>query len=150
MSEELAYLAGLVDGEGYIGIAKNKSTRHHCGYGYTPMVKVAATDRRMVEYFDGRFAGGFIEHRIYKSDRWKDSYCWSIRNWKLVSQVLGDLRPYLRIKTEQADTVLKLVQQATNIWGRGAMPAEELARRDDLYARIRLLNHRGPPPAQTE
>lgn len=149
-NEELAYTAGLVDGEGYLGIRINTNPRCKRGFHYSAVVKISMTHegtiRLMREWF-----GGHISHRVFTSERdWKDAWEWSISNAKPVAEFLKHVRPWLRIKAAQADLLIDFSAHHMNVWGKNGVSDEEHAVRTAAYERIRALNHRGRPQRLSE
>ena len=146
---ELAYLAGFLDGEGYIGILRHTHKASKRGYTYEPIVKVVNTDRRPIDRYRSRF-GGYLSLRHFPGKNNKDAHGWDLKNVKPVLAFLTTIRPYLWLKADQADAVIELCSSGYGMWGRKSVPDDECARREALYDRIRVLNHRGLPPAETE
>ena len=64
-TEILAYAAGIVDGEGYIGIRKGKPTASRINFSYDLMVAIAMTDKEIIEWFHDNFGGGKWPAIIY-------------------------------------------------------------------------------------
>ena len=156
MSENLAYLAGIVDADGYIGIIKAMRSDYGAGYRHNPCVKVVGTDQAMPGFFHEEF-GGWMSRRDFNHAIWKDAYYWEAKNGAVVLRVLTALQPFLRLKARQAEIVLELLEASlwNNKWhkgtkGRPRLSDDELARREALYQEIRALNHRGKPPATTK
>lgn len=138
-----AYLAGLLDGEGYISILKtkkgNKATWNNArDYVYVPVIKVAMTDRPIIEWLHQSF-GGTFEIRKAQGNR-KESYCWTARK-KQTADFLQLIHPYLRVKKPQATLLL----QYRNVAGKAGhkLTEETWKKRDELYTEIRKLNKRG-------
>jgi hypothetical protein len=113
-----------------------------------PVVKVSLTNEPAIEVLRERFGGykskpmGGIKQRFY--------WTWEVRNFNRVAELLSSILPWLRIKREHAKLVLELCAGPKNIWGQKAMPKEEVRRRASLYNRLRLLNVRWTPPAETK
>lgn len=147
---ELAYTAGFVDGEGYIGILKHTHKASKRGYAYEPIVKVVNTDRRPIDFLHENFGGYLGTRRFLSTQNSRDAYSWDLKNVKPVLAFLQLVRPFLRCKAEQADVVIVLCLGPYGIWGRGSVSDDEYARRTALYDQLRVLNHRGRPPAETE
>jgi hypothetical protein len=103
-NEELAYSAGIIDGEGYIGITKHSERRRKKNtFYYTIMVKVGMTDKEAVDFLYKLF-GGYLY--LEKRKDVKDVWIWSIVGIKKVAPILRLLLPYLKVKNTQADILL--------------------------------------------
>ena len=155
-NEKLAYTAGLIDGEGYIGLMKSNGYKYPT---FIPVVKVASCDPYMTVFLHTNF-GGNLENRTPKNPMHSDSRAWSIRGAKRVGQFLGAIRPYLIVKHLQADLVLDYSEnytgtgharmkynKATNSYD---MSPAFIEKRQEYYANIKQLNRRGRAAAETE
>ena len=135
---ELAYMAGLFDGEGCISITKvypKQTNLHNASYGLT--TRVSMVDKNIPEFFYSTFGGHLVEKKPRKSEeklQWKWGACGAN-----ASICLRELLPYLRSKTEEAEIAL-------NFWGtkrtrggnkgmRGNLPKskEEIAHEEAHY-----------------
>lgn len=67
---DLAYLAGILDGEGCFSIGKSSK-----GY-YNLRVDVVNTDRRLIEWLHVNF-GGYTGDRNTEKVEWKNKQTWS-------------------------------------------------------------------------
>ena len=99
---ELAYLAGIIDGDGFISIRPVNNTRKiaiHIG--------VVSTDLPLLEWIVERF-GGYVYHRPApkKKPHWKTKYEWRLQHQHIVP-VLKSIMPYLIIKKEHARLAIK-------------------------------------------
>jgi hypothetical protein len=92
----LAYIAGFVDGEGCIGFCRLRT------YVF-PRVLVTNTDFDILEDLQAKF-GGDIKPLSLRKANWKQGYTWRLSNMRAVD-FLDAIRPWLRIKDRQADTV---------------------------------------------
>ncbi len=99
---DLAWAAGIVDGEGYIGTYLAHTRTGSC---YVLKLTVVNTDIRMLERFKLIFGVGSISSKkVYASNhkpRW-DYYVSS----KKAQQVLELIQPYLVAKADQAELAL--------------------------------------------
>lgn len=101
--EILAYTAGIIDGEGYIGITK--SGKHKSGtIRYTLKVVVGSTDRPMVEFLREYF-GGNISIRKVVGNR-QPQWAWEVASNKAVV-FLRQIIEFLRIKKLQAEVAFE-------------------------------------------
>lgn len=136
-----AYLAGLIDGEGYIGIMMNrrgnKKNFHSAkDYIYTPVLKVCMTDKDTIEWLYRSFGGTFETRKAHHNA--KESYGWMCRK-ALVGKFLRYLYPYLRVKKKQAEIIFRFP-----IGKPGILLSKEIwDKRDKLYEEIRTLNKVG-------
>jgi len=138
-----AYLAGVVDSDGYIGLLKvKKGNKKHWGssrdYYYCPVVKVAMTNKEFIEWLKTSFGGNFETRKEHGNAR--ESYCWTLRK-ALVEEFLHILYPYLMIKRKQAEVIFKY--KNLNNGAGNPVSDENHNKRDLLYTEIRSLNKRG-------
>ena len=152
MSEALAYLAGVLDSDGFITIRKHVGNPEFpSSVTFSECVGVGQTSDAAVMLFAERWGGNVkIRTRPTEGD-WRPMYYWVITN-KKAAQCVRDLRPWLRVKARQADLVLALrvskdlPQGETRtvpcgIRSRSLNPAI-FAARDSYFTAIRELNDR--------
>ena len=144
--ELLAYTAGLIDGEGYIGLIPHSVTKN----SYSPKVKVSSTTINLVEFLHDNYGGHLDKLRIHSQENRKMSAMWTLSNGKNVGPFLKKLLPYLRVKNRQANLILEYIEKCTYKKMRGTEKKDVSRERFLLYKKIRLLNHRGLPLAETE
>lgn len=118
---DLAYAAGMVDGEGCIHILYHRGRGHH-----SINVIITNTDPRVAEWLLERF-GGRVHHPRERVDNWTVSA-------RKAAAFLELVYPYLVIKKEQADLVLKLHRD------RKQLSKDE---RHALKAQLMALHHPG-------
>lgn len=101
MSEpEIAWFAGLFDGEGSIVLAKRNSENSKAA-----RIIIYNTVRELLEQVI-RFTGvGVIHERKSKNPRHADSYYWQCGGGEAVA-ILRQVRPWLIVKADRADAVL--------------------------------------------
>ncbi len=97
---ELAYLAGIVDGEGSIGI-----THHKVRKSYSLRLQVANTSNNLM-HFLSRFGGHIYEHKMHSSYH-KQRYDWMVIG-KKAQEIIRQIAPYIIIKIEQAKIALTI------------------------------------------
>lgn len=96
---DLRYLAGLFDGEGSIGIYRQKAT------GYRKTAGLTNTYKPILEVILQEFGGGLYPQRA-ATRLHKATWGWEIQNGPDIRIFLEKLRPFLIIKAEQADVML--------------------------------------------
>ena len=102
-TEDLAYLAGLIDGEGTICIHNNKRA-----YSVTTKVCVANCHRGVLEWCKDRFGGSVNDVSAKGSElhNWKPQYRWTLTGPR-AERVVRLCQPFLIIKKEQARLFLE-------------------------------------------
>ena len=104
-----AYFAGIIDGEGWIGIAKQGriGSRYRPGSTYfRATVQVNMVTPGIPKALQERFGGAFREKAPRKHCH-KKQYTWAVV-CDDAEQCLKALLPYLTLKVEQAKLALKL------------------------------------------
>jgi hypothetical protein len=129
----LAYAAGLVDGEGHIGLT-------HWGSSFLPVLTVTNTDARCGEWLIAHFGGQVFRHdSATRSHRTK--FNWRL-NGKRATTVLEAVLPYLVLKCEQAEIAISYYagQESFHLGDR-KLPAVEYERRKQLHLQLKALHH---------
>ena len=98
---EIAYTAGLFDGEGSITLTPIRSTRFP-----SPQVAVASNDREVLEWLKAQF-GGSISTKQPRRPTHSVSYDWRLTDRRALG-FLRQIRPYLKIqrKIKRVDLLL--------------------------------------------
>lgn len=138
----LAYMAGIIDGEGTISIfTSTHSTKGHKARAYCPRLCAYNNNPALMIWLVENFGG---RARIVKRDRdrWNVSYIWEISRLAAVP-IVAAILPYLVLKREQAELFLKFretIHGATNKWGRHGLPANVVAIREGIMDQMKQLN----------
>ena len=148
---EPQYVAGIVDGEGWVGIIKQLSAKSsEPSPRYTAVVKVSSTDPELLVRLHAAWGGWLGRHSKTKPHH-RQAYRWAVQGARAIA-MLEAVRPWLVIKARQADTCFALAH--IDNWrgdGKGKsgpghrVPESVLAERDRLYLAIRALNYRARP-----
>lgn len=103
MALETAYIAGIFDGEGTVGIYSYK------GRVPSPVLAIAGHYKPLLEALQDHYGFGSVFAYGTRSKRKQDwvNYRWQLRSWDEIVKVLEDLLPYLMEKKEQALLMLK-------------------------------------------
>lgn len=146
------YLAGFIDGEGSLMIQKWKDWRYPNPH-YKPRISIANTDRAVLEDIQQLY-GGILADQPPRNARWSFAYQLIWTDGK-VERVLRSVKPYLRIKREQARVLSELIRhkRRTRQGRKGpngrffaAHPNEVVTFRESLHRRIKELNAKGVSP----
>lgn len=134
----LAYIAGFVDGEGYIGIKKyiRRPDKNWCPM-YTERVSVAGINKKSIEELDDIVSGYIYYHKHSKISK-KGYWSWEVTE-NNARKFIKLIYPYLRIKKPEADLVLKLGENKVKTNG-CKVSDEDITLRENLYLSIKKIH----------
>ena len=89
MEKDFIYTAGLIDGEGTIGLVKANKNQFK-----SPYVSVSSTTFELVDYLKNTYGGYISKHKVYQ-DHHKQSYSWKINFHKAI-EFIKNILPYLK------------------------------------------------------
>lgn len=142
---ERGYVAGMIDGEGYIRISRwvaKKDSKPK----YGPVIGIASTTKSVLIYLREILGVGQLVTIRPANKRHKTAYSLCIWSQQARS-VLRQIKSCLIIKAEQAELFLAYFDDAdlpsASIYG---LAKSELSRRDRLVAGLKKLNERGCKP----
>ena len=101
----IAYAAGLLDGEGYIGVRPYTSGRSYNGGNFTPAVTIANTNFEVMEWLVKNF-GGHVNGWSNKKTGQRRVYHWVIGSLADITTFLTLVKPFVIIKREQLELML--------------------------------------------
>jgi len=90
---EWSYLAGLIDGEGTIGLANLKKS-----LGRKPCIKISSTTPELLNWLVPKL-GGYVSKSKSKNIKWADSYKWTITGVNALN-ALKQVQPFLKCNTK--------------------------------------------------
>jgi len=125
-----AYVTGLLEGEGYIGIAKHES-------GIQPQISIANTSLTLLKEAQ-KVLGGSINQMKRQKAHWKPAWRFNLLGLYAVSETLKALKPYFRAKREHCDLVIEFCESRLRLLGKHYGPRDY-----ELYAEVKRLNQRG-------
>lgn len=150
LTAELAYLAGLIDGEGTIGLARRSIGADGRLVGFEPYIKVVNTNKPVIDWCLDHFEG-HNRTRAPQKAHYKTLYGWEINGLKAVKALLDRVQQFLIIKAAHA----AIIQEywATGDYRGGSqkgpaarrIPDRIIVLRQELAARLTELNG-GPRP----
>ena len=135
------YLAGFIDGEGYVSIRKVKRGKY---IEFKPMIVISNTNNLMLEQIK-LFLN--LKNKLAKRKmncnhpKWKDSYHIYISNVPCLS-LCKNILPFIIIKKEQVCNIIEFYNKPKPRGVKG-ITKEEFDRRDKLVLSMNKLNKRG-------
>lgn len=131
---DLAWLAGIIDGEGSIFIMKQKRLDRERDTNYILRISVDSTDPYMaVECF--KIASGVkLQQSSDKRPNCSDRLKWQV-NGKNASKLLKELLPYLRVKFDQAKLAIEFQETTKKHWKH--MTDSDYQKQLELYSALK-------------
>lgn len=136
---ERAYLAGLVDGEAYVGITRSRTSvaAKGCkrGVSYRVMVVISMTTPKPLKYARQICGVGNIRRRK-PIDGCKEAWVWTVWSREAVG-VLRSIMPFLKVKSSAARACLDF-QSIMRRPGRSGLSDSEWSARERLWRKTRV------------
>lgn len=138
-SSQLAYIAGIIDGEGSIMIARKRSARSRGGWTYALTASVTNTSRPLIDWLHQTTGLGHIAPHFDARPENKSAWLWSL--WSREAQsLIEQVLPFLLVKRQHAELGLRF-QSTMRL--NGGLTEEEWLERAKMHETMRLLNRRG-------
>ena len=141
---EMAYLAGLLDGEGHIGVTLTSvGKRGERWRTHYMCVTVSMSHLPVLEWLRETWPGGNLSPK--KSQGYP---MWTVR-WQSAkaAELLREIQPYMRVKSMQAALAIQFADEIASRPHQGAAITEpEWDRREALRISIQSLNRPGKDP----
>lgn len=141
--EDSIYLAGIIDGEGHIGMSK--LTRKDNGKDwFTPRLNITNTDIRLMDWLSHRFCDKGLNAYIQQQkkpggDGWKIRYTFQVSGPSSIYSVVSLVEPYLVLKKEQAKLILEFAKSRIGLVKGTPYTVDYLP----VYWELRELNRKG-------
>ena len=112
---DIAYTAGIIDGEGCIHIRRQHDKRYGNCFKYTLSVSVTSAEEWLCKWLQFSWGGSVHnQDRRKEHPKWKLYWHWAIAS-RQANAMLKAIVPYLRIKRPQAEIAIGF--QDRQIWG---------------------------------
>ena len=138
---DIGYYAGFFDGEGSFDISILRPTpnnrRKNTFYAYRGTL--VNTYLPIIQEFQKHFGGSISKKKAHPNR--KTCYAWVLNGKNLVN-FINTIIPHLREKKERAQIILDYASTVSH--ARWSITPEKRKFRDELYARLKLLNKIGP------
>lgn len=136
MSVDLHYVAGLIDGEGTVGLEPQSGTRFR-----GPFVSVPSTSMGIIRWLQAHYPGGVVSTRRSGNDRHADCYVWKLRGSKALV-LLTKVWPLLQEENKRERARLLAEEYRPSTVANGRYTETQLAKKLALEERVMMLNSR--------
>jgi hypothetical protein len=134
---DLAYLAGIIDGEGCISILRHARTTH-----YDVRLGIVNTSTDLIVWINDTFGPGVLHVKPKQVAHWKTSYEWCIGSISAYL-ILKSVLPMLRVKSKQAQIAMRFVELVhSKSCQQQRVSEQHLAEREKLRLELISLNGR--------
>ena len=137
----IEYLAGLIDGEGYIAIIPNRTAREVTNPSYSPSIKIGMTGEsarvlfnEITEDYDC-----FLEKYVRISKGGRKVYTLNMGGKQRILSFIDKLIPHLRIKQDQALLVKEFCELPYEHPKSPVFDKSVVRKRRELYEKIKDL-----------
>ena len=134
---KIEYLAGLTDGEGNLGIYKNKKD-------YQLRFRMASTNKEVIIWLKENFGGAYYEF-TKSTTKHAQSWIWMLLSHKDVYKLCKEILLFLIIKREVCELCIEAYEDTFH-WDyhSRALPEYAKNKREEYYQRTLELNKNGP------
>lgn len=136
MSYSDGYLAGIIDGEGSIGLYNCKGRESN----WRPLLTITNTSLEMIESMRDICGGGSIRCSSSIKDNEKPIYIYTMSS-NLMRKILPNLT--LIIKERQRELILEALEILGHIRNQYSKNYQERLRIEEIASELRVLNKRG-------
>lgn len=144
--KEMAYLAGIIDGEGCISLTLQQYRKGR--YRIMPAVSVSNTNKTLVEYLHGLLVKYGVRHHIYWHSETQKQLAWAnitVHAFDCIINLLEAIQSYLVAKARQAANVLAFTQSRMMSNGKAIRNGKTFPytlEHFQLLSETKSLNHR--------
>jgi hypothetical protein len=146
--KEIAWLAGFIDGEGYIGITfqrKKENHRQSASVHYHPYLIITSNNLEILKEIKKLTGFGHVYKLSRNIEHHKQGFQYKLTEMEKLNILLPLLQPYLRLKQCQCELLISFInirKNAKRIYGpyRGA---SSYTTEEEIYQKLRILNKRG-------
>jgi len=134
---EMIYLAGLIDGDGYITIANRSRGTKKSGRSLSPKIGIGNKDEAIIK-FAKRVMGRYGLFKLYRR---KGVASWvTLQKLAPVLKLLKEIRPYLISKRKICDLVIEFCERRLKTIAAGGRGAPYTQREIEIFWEVRKLN----------
>ncbi len=107
----MAYIAGLIDGDGSFSLLKEKRVS---GFKYFPCIQLSNVFEGMITFLYQNF-GGSKKVKTPQGHAKKVQYVWNVRGYESCKKVMEKISPYIVLKKKQLKCLLNFVDHAEDL-----------------------------------
>ncbi|MFD3155878.1 hypothetical protein ACFIJ5_03295 [Haloimpatiens sp. FM7330] len=134
-SEEKAYIAGIIDGEGSIMLIK-----FHNNQFPAPCVSISSSTIELLEWIKSKTAVGIIKgKKNYNTEKHKNSYTYVVK-YNTAINLLKEIEPYLIINSKRKRAKL-IIENYKKVTSRNGRYSKEMRKnKEEFYQKFISIN----------
>lgn len=137
---EAAYIAGMVDGEGSLGIYKKEPPGRNVSYAVA--FNITNTNMEVLRWIKDKLGAGKIDPRPGRKKQHKPVHQ-LIFETEEITPILLRIKNHLIVKIEQAELVLQFIAETRPACNNNGLTIEEVIAKDVLFRAMKRLTVRG-------
>ena len=145
-----AYLAGFIDGEGYIGLTfqiKRETFQNSATPRYHPYLIIANNNSPVLFYVKDIIGEGRIYRQKRNIERQKPGFQYKLTKMEVLEKLLAAIEPYLVVKRQQAKLLLKYLNTRRSkkvTTGAGSRGSTSFSREEEqIHQELLRVNKKG-------
>lgn len=145
-----AWLAGFIDGEGFIGITfqrKKENSQQSASPLFHPYLIITNTNKKSILYIKELVGEGNVYELKSKNRSLSPAFQFKLTKRGVLNNLLKLIKPYLIIKKEQCQILLKFLEireKKQIVTGYGSRGVTSFSYEDEgFYRQLLVLNKRG-------
>jgi hypothetical protein len=132
---ELAYMAGIFDGEGHVSISLTRGRKESWSPLYLLDVGITNTDHDLIQHLLDEY-GGYAGRTGIRDGHRLDAYRWRVSG-PMGAKFLKTIYPHLRIKRRQAEIGMAFQESIARRKTHGPLSQEDLDGREEFRVSLR-------------
>lgn len=151
-NEDLAYMAGILDGEGSLFISKTKKDKDDVRVRYQAGIKIGMNDSAALlvfqKYFGGNINIGSKKVKVADGSEYTRAYILQYSSESKIIEILSLLTPFLKVKKEQSEILTsfiiskKLFNMSLSLMGNKSAKGLYYGRLNNFYLKSRAAKKR--------
>ncbi len=140
--EILAYIAGMMDGDGSFSITKKKPEADGRSILYSPLIQFGSVNKNSVELVKQFGEGSIFFRKPFEKDgiSRREFFHWRLNGQDACCSFIEKILPYLEIKKERAEFLRDYLKKNPFIRGNNRIPQDILDSREVDYLKMKDFN----------
>lgn len=141
---EYCWLAGFIDGEGSLGLNKEKDPRKGENYFvYRPALQIVNTNKEVMEWIYNFIGEGDFRILLRKEENHQLNYRFMLRKQSSLLLLLRRILPFLKLKNLHAQMLIEYIKNRQSSPKKGWYNPYNIIQINKIFNKLKTLNLRG-------